>query len=492
MTFRAGKSVLSRVNVAIVGGGLTGTTLAAQLLRRAGPSYSVAVVEKTSSVGRGLAYGKQSRSLLLNVRPEYERSVRRPHHFLRWAQSTYDPATAPGSFLPREVYGGYVEQTLHQAVLSGGSQRPEWLTERALTLARTGEGAVEVLSSSSLVLADRVVLALGNFPPAILWLLGMGRTGTAIFAIPGRPRSSRRWRVSTASCWLRPHQCGCSDPTPGSWISGRDPYSFLPWFVTPTAPAHRCGSSLLERIVPQDHARPVAPGARRSATGPEAGCGMAERVRQFETAGGGDLASRPEQEKRRFVRHLRPYWEVHRHRAAPAIAKLMNDERTTQPIQVHAGRITNYDEDERPARVTYRDRTTGREHGLLADRVINCTGPETDCRRLRDPLVSSLLAAGLARPDPLFLGLDVSPDGALTAKARSPNRSTRWGRPARAVCGSPRRFRNCECSPQTGRTSAEHGGQESAASSPESSFLRSRIRTAWYSGQLCSHTARFR
>jgi hypothetical protein len=68
MTFRAGKSVLSRVNVAIVGGGLTGTTLAAQLLRRAGPSYSVAVVEKTSSVGRGLAYGKQSRSLLLNVR----------------------------------------------------------------------------------------------------------------------------------------------------------------------------------------------------------------------------------------------------------------------------------------------------------------------------------------------------------------------------------------------------------------------------------------
>jgi len=79
---------------------------------------------------------------------------------------------------------------------------------------------------------------------------------------------------------------------------------------------------------------------------------MAERVRQFETAGGGDLASRPEQEKRRFVRHLRPYWEVHRHRAAPAIAKLMNDERATQPIQVHAGRITNYEEDERPARVT--------------------------------------------------------------------------------------------------------------------------------------------
>src|SRR6202022_139128 len=92
MTFRAGKSVLSRVNVAIVGGGLTGTTLAAQLLRRAGPSYSVAVVEKTSSVGRGLAYGKQSRSLLLNVRARNMSALSdQPDHFLQWARSNYDP-----------------------------------------------------------------------------------------------------------------------------------------------------------------------------------------------------------------------------------------------------------------------------------------------------------------------------------------------------------------------------------------------------------------
>jgi uncharacterized NAD(P)/FAD-binding protein YdhS len=45
--------------------------------------------------------------------------------------------------------------------------------------------------------------------------------------------------------------------------------------------------------------------------------------------------------------------------------------------------------------------------------VINCTAPETDCRRLGDPLISNLLARGMVRPDPLFLGLDVSADGAL-------------------------------------------------------------------------------
>jgi uncharacterized NAD(P)/FAD-binding protein YdhS len=31
----------------------------------------------------------------------------------------------------------------------------------------------------------------------------------------------------------------------------------------------------------------------------------------------------PEVEKRRFLRHLRPYWEVHHHRLAPQIAQLI-------------------------------------------------------------------------------------------------------------------------------------------------------------------------
>jgi uncharacterized NAD(P)/FAD-binding protein YdhS len=47
------------------------------------------------------------------------------------------------------------------------------------------------------------------------------------------------------------------------------------------------------------------------------------------------------------------------------------------------------------------------------DRVINCTGPESDCRKVDDPLLANLMRQKLARPDALFLGLDVSPDVAL-------------------------------------------------------------------------------
>ena len=47
------------------------------------------------------------------------------------------------------------------------------------------------------------------------------------------------------------------------------------------------------------------------------------------------------------------------------------------------------------------------------DRVVNCTGPSFDPRRLHDALTESLLANGLANADPVGLGLLTSPDGEL-------------------------------------------------------------------------------
>jgi len=420
MSISAEKDVLSRANVAIIGGGFSGTTLAAQLLRRAGPSFSVVVVEKTSPVGRGLAYGKQSRSLLLNVRVRNMSAFPDdPHHFLRWAQSTYDPATGPGSFLPRAVYGRYVEETLREAAASGGRSRLEWLKDQALGLTPAGDGALEIrLSSGSRVRADRVVLALGNFPPGdplagwggalrrcyfrdpwspdafegvahldSILLVGSGLTSVDV-AIQLRAHGFRGTIHIVSRHGLLPQSHKPTDASPPFWNeSSPKTTRALLRLVREQVRKGRSEGTEWQSVF--DSLRPLVAEIWQSLPGPE---------------------------KRRFLRHVRPYWEVHRHRAAPQIAKLMNDDIASRQVQVHAGRITNYQEDERGSTVTYRDRTTGKQHPLPVNRIINCTGPQTDYRRLRDPLVSSLQGAGLARPDPLFLGLDVSPDGALVSR----------------------------------------------------------------------------
>jgi uncharacterized NAD(P)/FAD-binding protein YdhS len=96
----------------------------------------------------------------------------------------------------------------------------------------------------------------------------------------------------------------------------------------------------------------------------------------------------------------------------PEIAEFMAGQIADGQIEVHAGRITRYQE-KRAVRITYRKRENSKQECISVDRVINCTGPETDCRRWQDPLLASLLRKGMVRPDPSGLGLDVSRDGAL-------------------------------------------------------------------------------
>ena len=72
-----------------------------------------------------------------------------------------------------------------------------------------------------------------------------------------------------------------------------------------------------------------------------------------------------------------------------------------------------FDVDGRPRRISYRVRGTSRIEQITAARVINCSGPGADYARISHPLIRSLLNAGMVRPDPLCLGLDVTRNCAL-------------------------------------------------------------------------------
>jgi uncharacterized NAD(P)/FAD-binding protein YdhS len=123
--------------------------------------------------------------------------------------------------------------------------------------------------------------------------------------------------------------------------------------------------------------------------------------------------SLPLAEKQRFVRHLRPYWDSHRHRIAPEIGEVVAALRRSQQLQLHSGHLVNLEERGQGVAVTVRPRgqTTNQEFAVEA--VINCTGPQFDYAKLADPLVRSLLTRGLISPDPLRLGLQASSNGAV-------------------------------------------------------------------------------
>lgn len=409
------ESIESHYSVVIVGGGFSGAVLAAHLALHTEGAFSVLVLDRNAARGRGVAYGTQCGGHLLNV-PAGNMSAFRddPEHFLHWAQAHYDRAVTAGRFLPRRVYGQYIDWVLAYAA-GRHPGKIEWKSDEVEAVTQAGEVARVRLRSGNEVTADKVVLAQGNFPPAA----------------SGLPEAVRKSRGYVPNPWASDGLDGVANEESvllvGSGLTGVD------MAIALRAGGFRGVIHLLSRhgLLPQSHKpkhdwpafwTPDAPRTVRGLTGL-----VREQVRKAQQQGGDWRAvidslrcftpaiwrSLPLKEKRRFLRHVRPYWEVHRHRVAPEIGVLLEQQIASGEITAHSGRIVDCRELENRTEVIFRDRKSGERVSLVVDRIVNCTGPETDCRKLDNPLVRDLLGQGLARPDALSLGLDAAEDGAL-------------------------------------------------------------------------------
>ena len=404
----------SRFTVAIIGGGFAGTTLAAQLLRQSDDSVSIVLIERTAFPGRGIAFGTQFDGHLLNVRAQNMSAYPElPDHFVRWTQVNYDSSVKPCDFLPRRVYGQYVLSLLQEeSKLNPG--RFHCVQDEANSLSQVGEIAKIKLRSGRTIFADKVVLALGNFPPANL-------------PLPGKTSASPRYIANPWSSNPSRYIDGRSVLLVGSGLTAVDvAIELRAWGFEGTI-------NMLSRhgLLPQTHKAAVPVPLFWNKNSPRTARGLLRVIRAEINAAAAHGSnwravidairpvtqeiwrSLPQAEKRRFLRHVRAYWEVHRHRVAPQIGGQLDSQVLSGEIQNHAGRITAYDEDSDGVTVSYRNRKNGETSRLRVDRVINCTGPESDIRRISSPLLSSLLQQKLICPDALFMGLDVSQNGAL-------------------------------------------------------------------------------
>ena len=111
----------------------------------------------------------------------------------------------------------------------------------------------------------------------------------------------------------------------------------------------------------------------------------------------------------RLVRHLRPFWDVHRHRIAPAIAAEMKALTDAGRLTVTAGRVVSLAPTGDGVTLTFRPKGATVTQMAEADWLIDCTGPGHD--PARDPLTAPLIAAGRVRMDPLGLGLELDEAG---------------------------------------------------------------------------------
>lgn len=386
-------------HVAIVGGGFSGALLAINLLRNDGPR--VTLLERRPRAGEGLAYGNAAPEHLLNVRAKGMNAFPdEPDGFVRWLAGRPDGFSA-NCFAPRLIYGEYLRHLLDWE----SARQPGRLTllrGEAVGIALNG-GVRIVLDDGRFVAADIAILAVGNLPPHhpagfgdglpsdlyaanpwsegatgglgaddLVLMLGTGLTMVdMVLRLEAEGFEGRIIALSRRG--LLPHRHGIQEP-----------------FAPITERPESCASELMR-------------GVRRRA-GEVGWRNAVDELRRFTQP---IWRAADHQARARFLRHLRPWWDIHRHRLAPQVADRIAGLIDGGKLSVLAAGTSRAAPRDSGLAVTIQHRGRRVEETLRVRRAINCTGPQGDLTAARDPLLRQLTGSGAIRPDPLRIGIDV-------------------------------------------------------------------------------------
>lgn len=391
-----------------MGAGFTGTVLAVNLLEQLTRPAMIMLFDATGSFGPGLAYGTSHPLHLMNV-PADAASARedRPDDFRGWMAAA-EGADEGSAYASRADFGRYLRELLDRAA-SRSDIALGRVAEEVIGVERGEERFSVRLASGTAIEFDCVALCVGH----------------------GIPRADGRTRRIIRQPWA------------GDWISRVAPdetvvfkgsgLTMVDHVLQLVAAGHRGRLLAVSRhgLLPQRHRLAREPSLPHP--GPAlAGAGLRRwvsevraAVREHQAAGGDwrDVidALRPatqslwrtlsEEDRARFLRHLRPYWDTHRHRMAPEVwnemARLCRDGR----FGVEAARIESAVQREGEVALAIRKRGAHLTEELSAGWLIDCTG--TDDALRTTPLAWGLLSASLARRENGRIAFSVAPDASL-------------------------------------------------------------------------------
>lgn len=379
--------------VIVIGAGFSGSATAAQLLRR---GRRVTLIERNAAFGPGLAYGEAAGEHLLNVvAARMSAFPEVPTHFVAWLERRLGGDWAE-RFAPRKMYGAYLQEALREAASARWPSRLTRLRGAAVACRREGEGWAVTLANGRAVVGDAVVLAVGAPRPAApapfaqedmigAWdrraylhlprdsdvlLMGAGLTmvDVALALAPTRRKGviyalSRRGRLPLVQ-------------------GPRGAAGDLPHLPTEL-------SAALQVVRKQ-----AAPNWRAT-------------MDALRAAAPDIWMHLGEARQRRFLRHLRPWWDSHRHRLAPEIDAQIKALIAEGRLRILAGEIAAAAREGGVWRLQHRGRGSRVRHRIEVAGVINCTGADFALARSEDPLVRQLLDEGLARAPANGVGFDV-------------------------------------------------------------------------------------
>ncbi len=419
--------------IAIVGGGFCGTITLVQLIKQASFPIEIVLINKENELAKGIAFSTYNPNHVLNV-PASKMSAfpDDPDNFINWIKSKseysgYVNEELNDRFLPRVIYGKYLEEIFDNAINS----LPENVTVRIINdevmdINESSDGAELILKDNKSIKADKVVLALGNFKPedpgiankefyqsgkyfnnpwtkkAVeglrdnenVMLIGTGLTMVDnVISLIDKGFKGKIFALSTNGYFPLSHK-------------KRKPYTDILEEIHPPYEIYN-----LYKVF-RKHIKYVL---SHGITGEAVVDAIRPKTQEIWLGLSTD-------DKIKFMAHIRHLWGVARHRLPKEIFEQMQNLIKSGKLEIIGGRIRDISENNQEVIVTYKERKSQSVKELKVNRVINCTGPRTDLNKVEEPLVENLLKRGLICPDEMKLGINALPDGTVIQKDHSLSR----------------------------------------------------------------------
>lgn len=410
--------------ILIVGGGLSGSLLALQFAGRKDADAIIMLEKDPQLLGRGIAYHHDFTHQPLNVvAAGMSLFPDRPDHFVKWLEQNafrYNhllTSVSPKTFVPRKIFGDYIVEHLQKAHHEHAASFQIRIDE-VLAIEKNNEKLQATLESGLVLQADHVVLALGNFPPGDLFpgneavtrapgyfanpwtdrvyahitghenILLVGTGLTAVDVVLGLNTRNFKGKISMLSRRGKlplPHDLShppveLEDP---GYLNPRDAFFWLTGEIR----------------------------KRRNTPWPAVIDGLRPLTREIWKRWSWE-------ERKYFMKRLRPIWEVVRHRIPARSAAILSELESSGQLTIGKAKIKSA-----------KMRTSGIEvfwsndtgvHSGLFQKVINCTGSESNYRKVRLPVLANLIEQGMMVHDPLGLGILCTSDGKILDESARP------------------------------------------------------------------------
>jgi uncharacterized NAD(P)/FAD-binding protein YdhS len=404
--------------IGIIGGGFAGTMTAIQLIEKASAPCEIIVINKTETFNKGIAYHPYSNKHLLNVIAQKMSAFPdKPTHFLDWVMSLKffkekDPKLVANSFLPRQLYGDYLQDVWEAAInLAATKQLKLTVIEGFAVDLEVSEKTVSILLENEVKLDVRYcVIATGNHNPRNptiknmefykspnyfqnpwvlesvtntkenlpVLIIGNGLTMVdTVFGLLENGFKGEIYSISPNGLNILPHSENVLvySMLVDELDADLSLYELLKLVNKHIKLAKNFGISA-EPII--DSLRPLTQKIWKALS---------------------------EKEKALFMSRLRHLWGMARHRIPLSSHDKIQQLRMQGELHINSGKIIDFIENNDFIHVEYFDKKLRTLKTLKVSRIINCTGPESDLMQLETSFLKNCLLNGVLVQDTLKLGI---------------------------------------------------------------------------------------